>query len=269
MINRYDRDELRERFRSARPFGHIVFDDFLEPAAAEQVAGSYPDFATALGMGVSFRGVSEHRKVQVTDSSRFAPPVRQLNEALASPRFLADLSYITGIPDLLADPQLSGGGMHLTGPGGRLDVHVDFNLHEQSQLHRRLNILLYLNPVWQEDWGGQIELWDPEVRHCGLRLAPRLNRCLVFETTPTSYHGVRPISAPPGVTRKSFAAYYYTQQPPAGWKGQKHSTVFRARPDEWLRGHLLMPAARLRQQMRAGWRWAKTELKRRVRSALP
>ena len=252
MLNAYDRDQLRQRFRSARPFPHIVIDQFLEPAAAAAVAASYPTFATAQSMGTSFRAVNEQKKVQITDPTRFPEPVQRLNQELASARFLDDLAYITGIPKLLADDKLVGGGMHVSGPGGRLDVHVDFNYNEESHLHRRLNILIYLNPVWQPAWGGEIELWDEQVKECGQRLLPALNRCVIFETTNKSYHGVRPITAPVGIERKSFAGYYYTAEAPAGWDGQKHSTLFRARPDERLRGYLLMPAERIRNEIREG-----------------
>jgi len=135
--------------------------------------------------------------------------------------------------------------MHLTNSSGRLDVHVDFNYHADDQLFRRLNILVYLNPVWEEAWGGKIELWDRDVTHCAHAFSPVLNRCVVFETSDISYHGVTQITCPPGMTRKSFAAYYYTKEAPAAWNGEAHSTIFRARPDEQFRGKVLMPAEQL------------------------
>jgi hypothetical protein len=205
-------------------------------------------------MGFQFNALNEQRKVQVTEATRFPGPVARLNEALSSPAFLKDLEYITGIPNLLADARLAGGGMHLTGPGGRLDVHVDFNFDENIKLHRRLNILVYLNPVWEPTWGGEIELWDKDVKNRGVSLLPLLNRCLIFRTDETSYHGVRPITGPPHVERRSFAAYYYTKEPPPGWSGQIHSTVFKARPDEKLRGYVLMPVQRIRDEVRQGLR---------------
>ena len=82
------------------------------------------------------------------------------------------LETITGIPKLLADATFEGGGMHVTGPGGRLDVHVDFNYSHDIKQHRRLNILVYLNPDWKEEWGGQIELWDRNVSQCHHSFSP-------------------------------------------------------------------------------------------------
>jgi Rps23 Pro-64 3,4-dihydroxylase Tpa1-like proline 4-hydroxylase len=262
MIKPYDRELLRRQYSSAKPFPYIIIENFLEPDAAQEVARSYPSFADAIKQGYTFKAVNEQRKVQVTDSSRFPPPVARLNDVLASQKFLDDLSYITGIPKLLADEQLSGGGMHVTGPGGRLDVHVDFNYFEDRQIHRRLNILVYMNPEWHDDWGGEIELWDKDVKNCAERLKPILNRCLIFQTTGFSYHGVRPITAPGGVERKSFAAYYYTKEPPPDWKGEVHSTIFKARPDEKLRGMVLMPAERLMRGVMTKARQFKSRIRR-------
>ncbi len=225
----------------------MVIDNFLVPGAAEEIAHSYPTFEQASAQGFVFNFVNEQRKVQITDSKKFPDPVRRLNDAISAPAFLADLEYITGIPRILADEQLAGGGMHVTGSGGRLDVHVDFNLIEDRRLFRRLNILLYLNPVWNEAWGGHIELWDKTVRNCQYRCVPALNRCLVFETSDISYHGVARVTAPADVARQSFAAYYYTREAPAGWTGTVHSTIFRARPDEKLRGLVQMPVEKLRR----------------------
>jgi hypothetical protein len=60
---------------------------------------------------------------------------------------------------------------------------------------------------------------------------------------------VTPIKCPPGYVRKSFAAYYYTREAPAGFDGTTHSTVFKARPDEKLRGAVLMPAEEIKRHL--------------------
>ena len=261
MINALDLQGLRDRFRNAKPFPYVVIDDFLEPAAAERVAKAYPSFDEAMREGFAFNFVNEQRKIQITDPRKFPKPLLELNEAISSAKFLSDLEVVTGIPRLLADEQLAGGGMHLTGSGGRLDVHVDFNVLEKRKLFRRLNILIYLNPIWQESWGGHIELWDRDVKTCLERCVPALNRCLIFETSETSYHGVAPITAPPEMVRQSFAAYYYTRETPPYWKGTAHSTKFRARPNEKFRGLVSMPVERLRRGIHEGLIKAKGAVK--------
>jgi hypothetical protein len=259
-----DRETLKREFRAAQPFPFIKIDNLLEPDFAAEVARVYPSFEHAATRGLTFKTVNEKKKVQITDSSLFPEPVRRLNDALASPGFLADLSYIAGIPNLMADPELDGGGMHVTGAGGRLDVHVDFNYLEKRKLHRRINLLLYLNSTWDEKWGGQVQLWDREVKHCRQSFAPVLNRCIIFETSDISFHGVTPVSPEAPFPRCSFAAYYYTTDAPANWKGTVHSTVFRARPEERLRGYLLMPAEMLQRRLTEGAR----RVKRKVRQLL-
>lgn len=246
VIAPYDRDALRAQFQAATPFRFFKVDNFLLPGFAQQVVESYPGYAHARQMGGrEFDAVNEKLKIQITDSTRFPPHVKRLADVLSGPAFLADLEHITGIPSLMPDATFEGGGMHLTNKSGRLDVHVDFNVYQDT--FRRLNILVYLNPVWEAAWGGNIELWDQDVKKCWHSYSPIMNRCVVFETSRISYHGVTPIKCPSDMARKSFAAYYYTAEPPAGWDGVKHSTIFRTRPDEKLRGAVLMPAESLRR----------------------
>jgi hypothetical protein len=257
IIRPLDVVALRKQYLEATPFPFIAIDNFLEPEFVTQVVGAYPSYEQARSMGREFSAVNERLKVQVTDSALFPPPVARLSDAISSPDFLHVLEQITGIPKLLADVQLEGGGMHLTGAGGRLDVHVDFNYQEERELHRRLNILIYLNPVWQEDWGGNIELWNRDVSQCAHSFQPVLNRCVLFETSDISYHGVSPNRCPQGQVRKSFAAYYYTREAPEGWDGVSHSTVFKARPNEAVRGAILMPAEKASRTIGSGVRSAK------------
>jgi hypothetical protein len=248
----YERDELKTRFQGAQPFPHLVLNDFLLPAFAKECAAAYPSYEEAKSEGFEFGALNERLKVQVCDAEKFKPPVLALHKALSSPEFLADLEYISGIKSLIADPDLGGGGMHVMGGrGGRLDVHVDFNYIEEKSWHRRLNLLVYLNPGWDAAWGGAVELWDTDIKKCYESVPPLLNRCVIFETSEKSYHGVTPLSAPEGVTRNSFATYYYTAEAPPNWDGMKHSTIFRSRPDEKFRGHVLAPAEQAGRTLRS------------------
>jgi hypothetical protein len=257
MLRPYDRDRLRHQFNLAQPFRWFSIENFLEDDFAHGVNASYPSFERARELGHEFNWLNEQRKVQISDAQRFPEPVRRLAERLAAQPFLDDLTYITGIPLLQADPALEGGGMHITGPGGRLDVHVDFNYLRERKLHRRLNILVYLNQDWDPRWGGAIELWDRDVKQRHHAFAPALNRCVVFETSDISFHGVQPVSCPQDRARQSFAAYYYTEQAPAHFRGQAHDTIFRVRPDETLRGALMQLEAVQRKLQRGSERIAR------------
>jgi 2OG-Fe(II) oxygenase superfamily len=256
-----DREALRRSVRDARPFPFFTIDNFLDEEFANRVYDAFPTFAEAAKMGMGFDAVNEKGKIQVTDSRKFAEPIAELNRALAAPEFLDLMSYVFEIPNLLADDELVGGGMHQTGPRGRLDVHVDFNYIAERQLHRRLNILIYLNKDWQPEWGGNIELWDKDVKVCHHSLSPIFNRCVVFTTNETSYHGVTAVKCPEGRSRRSFAAYYYTKEAPAGWDGSVHSTNFRARPNEVVKGRVLMPLENATRRMKAAVRGLKRLVK--------
>ncbi len=260
-IQPIDREALRAKVRSATPVPNFCIDNFLEPSFAESVLAAYPVYGDALKQGRTFSTVNEQGKVQITDANAFAQPVAELNRELAAPEFLDLLSYVFDMPNLLPDEELVGGGIHQTGSRGRLDVHVDFNFIEDRQLHRRLNILIYFNKDWKPEWGGNIELWDADVKKCHHSFSPVFNRCVVFETNEVSYHGVTAVMCPEGMARKSFAAYYYTREAPAHWTGEAHSTIFRARPDEILKGNVLMPLENAKRKLNGVIRGIKDKIK--------
>lgn len=249
LLKPLDREELRTRFRTAQPFPFVVIDDFIDRDFALEVASSFPSFEAAQQLGHSFKKVNENRKVQISDYARFPSPVRKLADALAAPEFREALSDITGVHDLLWDDHYAGGGMHQTGSHGLLDVHIDFIRLEQTGAYRRLNLLLYLNPEWRKEWGGALEIWDRDVKKCHHTIEPALGRCVIFETSDHSFHGVTAVDCPPDVCRKSFALYFYTREAAPGLEGRSHSTIFKARPDEYLKRHVLMPAERFEERL--------------------
>jgi Rps23 Pro-64 3,4-dihydroxylase Tpa1-like proline 4-hydroxylase len=260
-LNDIDFDALKHQMHNAPGFPHFCIDNFLEASFANQVHDAFPAYSEAEKMGKTFDAVNEKKKTQITDSRLFPPPILRLHEVLASDEFVAKMSYMSGIPDLQADPGLSGGGIHETNHGGRLDVHVDFNFNDELGLYRRLNVLIYFNKDWQEAYGGYLDLWDKDVLTCLGRFAPSFNRAAGFATSHISWHGVTPVNCPPGEMRKSFAVYYYSKEPAPGWDGVKRSTVFRARPDEYWKGGVAMPAENIVRATRRTVRSVKQKMK--------
>lgn len=228
---RHDRSGVAmqaRRYAAAQPFPHIHIREFLDPEIALALANEFP--AHDSSAWTQYRHYNEN-KSGLTKRSLFPPLLGQLVGDLNSPPFLAWLSDLTGIPDLLADPTLEGGGLHQSARGGFLNVHADFTMHHhQPNWRRRINLILYLNPGWRPEWGGATELWDESVQRCVASVLPLLNHALIFSTTDTSYHGFpEKLACPGGVSRKSLALYYYTLDDHAT---AARSTNYRARPSD-------------------------------------
>ena len=257
LINPFDRSALKQKIRDAKPFPHFCIDNFLNEEFANEIYRSFPSFEQAREIGKEFDAVNEKSKIQITDAAKFSVPIAELNRLLASPDFTEMMSDLMNIPHLISDIHLTGGGIHETNSGGRLDVHVDFNYIESKKWYRRLNILIYFNKDWKEEYGGYLDIWDKDVKNCYGAFAPIFNRACGFATSEISFHGVTPLTCPRDVMRKSFATYYYTKEAPPAWSGEVHSTIFKARPDEWVRGHILMPAESSVAQAKRGLRRVK------------
>ncbi|NIJ07790.1 Rps23 Pro-64 3,4-dihydroxylase Tpa1-like proline 4-hydroxylase [Sphingomonas vulcanisoli] len=168
------------------------------------------------------------------DIDKLPASVQTVIDEASRPRFIKWLQELTGEKALVPDPYLEGGGIHSIGTGGYLKIHADFNWHEPLQLYRRLNVLLYLNDDWQEDWGGRIELFSDPQREPEVSLLPTMNRMLVFTTDDASFHGHRhALSCPADVRRNSIALYYYSAVTPAkNFAEARTDTDYRAAADE-------------------------------------
>jgi Rps23 Pro-64 3,4-dihydroxylase Tpa1-like proline 4-hydroxylase len=217
----------------AKPFPHFVVDNFFDPDLVEQVLLEFPKPDAIRWQ--SFDNASEIKLASSAEAS-FGPATRLLMYHLNSITFLEFLSRVTGIANLIPDPGFEGGGLHQIKPGGKLGVHADFNKHRAYGLDRRLNLLLYLNKDWREDYGGHLQLWNREMTRCEQKVLPLFNRMMVFGTTDYTYHGhPDPLSCPEGMTRKSLALYYFSNGRPAEEVSGEHSTLFRARDEKDFR----------------------------------
>jgi len=218
---------LSRQFRENKPYPHLHLREFLDPDVAAEMAAEFPGLET--DAWTRYKHQNEN-KLGLARRSLFPPPLGEVVDELNSPAFLHWLSQVTGIPGLLSDSSLEGGGLHQSGPGGFLNIHTDFTTHHyHKNWHRQVNLILYLNPNWQERWGGAIELWDRDVRQCAVKIPPLFNEALIFQTNDISYHGFpEPLRCPEGESRKSLALYYYTLDP----KVTPRSTNYRPRPED-------------------------------------
>lgn len=221
----YAPETLRERYLSADPFPHIVLDGLFDDALLERVVAEFPKPDETRWM--AFDSPTEKKLGYYHEHSRISDTVRAFLDAMNGFEMLLFLEALTGMEGLIPDPYFGGGGLHQIEPGGFLKIHADFNVHPKLRLDRRANMLVYLNRGWQEEWGGHLELWNESMTERRQKIAPLFNRTVVFSTTDTSFHGhPHPLTAPPGVTRKSVSLYYYTNGRPEEERSAPHDTLF-------------------------------------------
>lgn len=218
--------ELHREYVSNNPFPHIVIEDFLPNSLLKDVvkefpqrdAGKFSDSHSKLKTGYQLEKIE-------------SPLINSLINSLNSSQFLGFLEEMTGIKGLLPDPHQVGGGLHETARGGHLSIHADFNIHPRLKLHRRMNLILFLNDNWQKEYGGALELWRTDMSACEKSVYPLIGRAVIFNTTDDAYHGhPDPLSCPEGVYRRSLALYYYTV-PDGENTIRPHSTLFQVRPN--------------------------------------
>src|SRR5579871_749306 len=232
---------LAKKYRENWPCPHILIEDFLDPEVALAMAEEFPQPDS--NAWTQYKHANEN-KLGMPKRELFPPALGTVTDELNSPEFVAWVSELTGIPNLMADPMLEGGGLHQSGQGGYLNVHTDFSKHHfHTNWHRRVNLILYLNPGWDEKWGGAIELWEKssrkKMKRCAVKYAPLLNHALIFTTDDRSLHGFPdPLTCPKGQSRKSVALYYYTLEASERFAG--HSTDYFARPqDGWRKAAMI------------------------------
>lgn len=223
-------EELGKEFWGASPFPVLVIDDFLNEDVAEGLLEEFP----AVDAMPKSRDYMFGEKHELSSVAEQGPTSKAFYDALLGEEFKEFLKKMSG-KDLFVDPAFHGGGFHQSGDGGFLDTHLDFNMHPlHSNWLRTINILLYLNKDWKEEYDGRLLIKsspDGETRG----IAPLFNRGLLMLTDDHSYHGFKKMSLPPGVTRKSIATYAYELVPEGsftsrttGWSPEEGNALKRS-----------------------------------------
>ena len=215
MINIEHVSEIAKNRTQVSPFMHVEFNQFLPTQLAENVNAEFPDYESEVWY--SYKNQVEDKKA-LNDWNKFPENTYKLFSYLTGDVFTGVLSNIFGV-HLYPDPGLHGGGWHIHGNGGKLNPHLDYNVHPKLKLQRKLNLIIYLCENWEDSWGGHFGLWqqDKQTGRPGKlekEISVGFNKAVIFDTTQNSWHGLsREVEAPEGSFRKSLAIYYLCTAP--------------------------------------------------------
>lgn len=216
---------LASKFAGADPYPHVVIDNFLDPKIANQILSEFPEEHDP--NWYHYINPIEYKYAR-DKLELMGPTTATLLQAYCTEPFLKLMRQVTGIPNLEFDPYLHGAGLHYHPPGGRLSMHLDYSIHPLSKKERRVNIILFLNPDWKEEYNGHLEIWSPGMKECKARILPIFNRAILFRTSDESWHGLPDkIKCPEGNGRKSIAIYFVSDARPEATPRFKASFVQR------------------------------------------
>lgn len=245
-----DFEQLVSRFRSAEPYDHVVIDDFFEPSIAEGLAEEFPEFDSPIW--AEYNNPIEIKKL-CNRWDKFPRLTYSVLNYLNSPEFVGQMSLLVG-EQLYPDPGLNGGGWHTHKAGGKLNTHLDYSIHPKLGLERRVNIIVYLQPKWKPEYGGELGLWAvaPDGKGPGelkAQIACNFNRAVIFDTSQNSWHGLpEPVRCPEGINRNSIAVYYLCEPRPG--VSERGKALFAPYGDQ-ANDESIMELIRLRSQVNA------------------
>jgi Rps23 Pro-64 3,4-dihydroxylase Tpa1-like proline 4-hydroxylase len=231
MINLDLSKQLSSQYQEAQPFPHIVIDKFLPETILDSVLDEFNKNENWWYDRVKWTEPYQVNKFYWPHDIETAnnmpnnlPTISALINYLNSPVMLKYLEELTGIDNLISDELLMGGGLHKITSGGKLAIHKDYNVHPVKKMYRRLNLLIYLNKDWKQEWEGNLELWDKDHTNPEVSVEPLFNRAVIFTISEDSLHGHPvPLNTPENVSRNSIALYYFTEVNPSD---NEHSVVF-------------------------------------------
>lgn len=207
--------EISETFRGAKPFNHIVIDNFLDLDDALNLAKEFPSF-NAENVWYEYDNPLEIKRA-TNNWNVFPSFTYKYFKHVLSDDFTRKIELIlfgSAARNLVADIGLHGGGFHTHKNGGRLNPHLDYSIHPKLGLQRTANLIFYVSPNWKSEYGGAFGLWDHDAPNDAPGKLTRVvdclfNRAVIFNTTQYSWHGIcNEVVSPEGETRNSLATYY-------------------------------------------------------------
>jgi len=218
-------------FTNASPFKHIILDNIINEKLLNNALNEINNIPESELLSEYVLGI-ENVQINKFSYREFNKLnyISRIKDYFESDIFIDWLEKVTGIDNLQKDTTHNGAGIHIIKQNGKLDIHSDFNRHRSTMKYRRLNLLLYLNKDYKEDYNGHLELWNKEMTVCEQKIAPLFNRIVLFKVDDDANHGHPEIWNSEKTNRTSLALYYYTDDRPEHEKSENYNAVWKNKP---------------------------------------
>lgn len=211
-FNRKDRSTAR----------YVAIDSLLPEKLAREIFQNFPPDRD-MRLMKTFR----ERKFTTKQLDKFHPILTDITFAFQAPEVIAAVETITGLREQHPDSHLYAGGLSAMSQGHFLNPHIDNSHESERKMYRTLNLLYYISPDWKEEYGGNLELWNPDVTQ-RVTIPSLFNRLVIMETNRLSWHSVSEVKVPE--RRACVSNYYFSPQSPDGSE-YFHITAFSAPPE--------------------------------------
>jgi hypothetical protein len=213
FINLTNLKKSFKNYKKNKPFNHCVCNNFFKKDFAKILSKEFPLYNDDIWH--EYKNLLEVKRV-CNNWNNFQKNTYIAFSLLNSQEFINTITNFSKINILYPDYGLNGGGLHIHKNGGKLNHHLDYDIHPKLNKQRKINLLIYLTPNWKSNYGGKLGFFSHNKKNNSpekliKKIIPKFNRAVFFDTTQNSWHGlIDKVKTPKNICRTSFAIYYLT-----------------------------------------------------------
>jgi Rps23 Pro-64 3,4-dihydroxylase Tpa1-like proline 4-hydroxylase len=218
------KETAKSQFNASKSaIGYFFIDDLLPPEIANQINAVFPK-SEEMVLKKSLR----EDKYVAAQMNLYHPILEEIIYAFQDERIVKLIGTICDIKEVFPDQNLYAGGLSMMGNNQFLNPHLDNSHDKDRERWRVLNLLYYVTPNWEEEYGGNLELWPDGLKNKQITLHSKFNRLVVMATHNNSLHSVSPVHFEE--FRRCVSNYYFSTNPIYN-SDTFHVTSFRGRPE--------------------------------------
>ncbi|WP_413587452.1 2OG-Fe(II) oxygenase [Bdellovibrio sp. HCB274] len=238
-----NKESLKQQYdTSSDKIGAFFLDDVLPNDVAQLIYSKFP-----APEQMTHKKTLRESKYIAAQMDKYDPLLEEALFAFQDPRVVKVVGEICSIKKLVPDEHLYAGGISLMTQEGYLNPHIDNSHDKDRDRWRVLNILYYVNPDWEHDFGGNLEIWPGGMKQPQTTFVSKFNRLVVMATHNKSWHSVSPIKV--SRNRCCVSNYYFSNEP-LKQTDSFHVTTFRGRPEQPVADVILQGDGMLRTMIR-------------------
>ncbi|MDO6760029.1 2OG-Fe(II) oxygenase [Tamlana sp. 2_MG-2023] len=245
ILNRLnqDKESLKQQYDDSKSkIGYFYIDNLLPSEIVNEINNQFPSQSK-----MSLKKSLRENKYVAAQMNNYDPILEEAIYAFQNPEVVNCIKYICSIDDLQPDEYLYAGGLSSMKKDQFLNPHLDNSHDKDRNSWRVLNLLFYVTPNWNDENGGNLELWPNGLKEKQTTIPSKFNRLIVMATHQSSWHSVSPVIV--DSSRNCVSNYYFSDNPLQP-DDKFHVTTFRGRPEQVIINQVLKIDSFLRMNIR-------------------